>query len=227
MLTLRLSSQCLLIQAKGNVSIQERQSDDLPCTERVSYFIVPVSERQNDWDGRVQIGLKTSPFPAVYSECSQYESGHKISVSLDAIQRVSQVRKYITHMKNEQKKNMACSTTVMFSRALTMLVLISAVVRFQLKSRLNTATLYKVRNARIVFPSTCWNITIRRAYFESDKQTQSGQIELTHWLCCVKCCNFQLCLAAEGQLVLRFIHFQAPHHTAQSKGKLIKTCEMG
>ncbi len=34
-----------------------------------------------------------------------------------------------------------------------MLVLISAVVKLQLKSRLKTATLYKVRNARIVFPS--------------------------------------------------------------------------
>lgn len=73
-------------------------------------------------------------------------------------------------MKNEQKKNTACRSTVIISRALV--VLMSAVVKFQLKLRLNTTTLYKVRSIRIVFPSNkpaiIETVTIRRAYFESD-----------------------------------------------------------
>ena len=42
----------------------------------------------------------------------------------------------------------------MISIAWSMSLLTSAVVKFQLKLRLKTVTLYRVKNVRIVFPST-------------------------------------------------------------------------
>ena len=41
----------------------------------------------------------------------------------------------------------------MISRTSSMSLLTSAVVKFQLKLRLKTVTLYRVKNVRIVFPS--------------------------------------------------------------------------
>lgn len=46
----------------------------------------------------------------------------------------------------------------MISRTLSMSLLISAVVTFQLKVRLNIVTLYRVKTVRIVFASKCVHV---------------------------------------------------------------------
>ena len=58
-------SQCLLIKAKGNISIQERQSNDLRSADRALESVIPIRKRENDGDSRIEIGLKANSIPTV------------------------------------------------------------------------------------------------------------------------------------------------------------------